>query len=125
MLIGISGGAAQSLIDNQIEIVKINQMTNKKISIKEMLKFKGIGMTLYEAMLLDVKLLILDEPDNNIDPDAFNKIMINIGNEFNDTIILFTTHKGKLLNLRQIKFQLKILIYKLNICSFSFFKTYR
>lgn len=46
-LIGTLGGAAQSLIDNQIEIVKINQMTNKKISIKEMLKFKGLAPTLY------------------------------------------------------------------------------
>ena len=47
LLIGTIGGAAQSLIDNQIEIVKINQMTNKKISIKEMLKFKGLAPTLY------------------------------------------------------------------------------
>lgn len=56
-----------------------------------------IGMALYDAILLDVKLLILDEPDNNIDPDAFNQIMINIGNVFNDVVIFFTTHKGKLL----------------------------
>lgn len=47
LLIGTTGGAAQSIIDNQIEIVKINQMTGKKISVKEMIKFKGLAPTLY------------------------------------------------------------------------------
>lgn len=66
-----------------------------------------IGMTLYEAMLLDVKLLILDEPDNNIDPEAFNQIMTNIGKEFNDIVIFFTTHKGKLLSFETNKISVK------------------
>lgn len=66
-----------------------------------------IGMTLYEAILLDVKLLILDEPDNNIDPEAFNKIMTNIGNEFNDIVIFFTTHKGKLLSFETNKISIR------------------
>ena len=47
MLIGSLGGSVQSLIDNQIEIVKINQMTGKNISINEMIKFKGLAPTLY------------------------------------------------------------------------------
>ena len=47
LLIGTVGGAAQSIIDNQIEIIKINQMTGKKVSVKEMIKFKGLVPTLY------------------------------------------------------------------------------
>lgn len=71
-----------------------------------------IGMTLYEAILLDVSLLILDEPDNNIDSEAFNKIMTNIGNEFNDTVIFFTTHKGNLLHIDTNKIPVKEFIFR-------------
>lgn len=71
-----------------------------------------IGMTLYEAILLDVSLLILDEPDNNIDPEAFNRIMTNIGNEFHDIVIFFTTHKGNLLHIETNK----ISIQEFNFC---------
>ena len=66
-----------------------------------------IGMTLYEAILLDVKLLILDEPDNNIDPEAFNQIMTNIGKEFHDVVIFFTTHKGELLSFEANKISIR------------------
>ena len=54
-----------------------------------------IGMTLYQALLIDTKILILDEPDNNIDVQTFNSIMINIKNLFSECIIIFTTHKGE------------------------------
>jgi hypothetical protein len=47
MLIGSSGGGIQSLIDNQIEIIKINQMTGKKINVKKIIKFEGLAPTLY------------------------------------------------------------------------------
>ena len=47
--------------------------------------------------------IAVDEPDNNIDSEAFNKIMTNIGNEFNDVVIFFTTHKGELLNFEANK----------------------
>ena len=81
---------------------------------KELVKPSGgeiqkmrIGMTLYEAILLNTKLLILDEPDNNIDPRAFNKIMTNIRTEFNECVILFTTHKGDLLKFKSNKIPIK------------------
>ena len=54
-----------------------------------------IGMCLYQALLIDTKILILDEPDNNIDVETFNNIMINIGKLFSECIIIFTTHKGE------------------------------
>ena len=66
-----------------------------------------IGMTLYEAILLDVSLLILDEPDNNIDSEAFNQIMTNIRNEFDGKVIFFTTHKGDLLHIETNKISIK------------------
>ena len=78
-------------IYNCIELDKDFDQELVKPSGGEIQKMR-IGMTLYEAMLLDVKLLILDEPDI-IDSEAFNKIMTNIGNEFNDVVIFFTTVK--------------------------------
>ena len=54
-----------------------------------------IGMCLYQALLIDTKILILDEPDNNIDVKTFNNIMTNIGKLFSECIIIFTTHKGE------------------------------
>ena len=91
---------------NCIELYKDFDEELVKPSGGEIQKMR-IGMTLYEAILLDVKLLILDEPDNNIDPVAFNKIMTNIGNEFNDIVILFTTHKGELLSFEANKISIR------------------
>lgn len=54
-----------------------------------------IGMCLYQSLLIDTKILILDEPDNNIDVETFNNIMTNIGKLFSECIIIFTTHKGE------------------------------
>ena len=51
LLIGTLGGAAQSLIDNQIEMIKINKMTNKKINIKDILRFKGFAPTMYRNII--------------------------------------------------------------------------
>ena len=55
-----------------------------------------IGQTLYQALLIDARLIILDEPDNNIDLETFNKIMKNIQKTFSKTVILYTTHKGEI-----------------------------
>jgi ABC-type Mn2+/Zn2+ transport system ATPase subunit len=90
----------QIYFDNVYKCIELNKNSNKELekpSGGEVQKMK-IGIVLYQAMLIDAKLIILDEPDNNIDVESFNKIMINIKNLFNDSIILFTTHKGDSLN---------------------------
>ncbi len=85
-----------------IELDKDKDQIMIKPSGGEVQKMR-IGMVLYQAILLDVKLLIMDEPDNNIDVESFNKIMINIKKLFSDSIILFTTHKGDSLNFETNK----------------------
>ncbi len=44
---------------------------------------------------------------NNIDPEAFNQIMTNIGKEFHDVVIFFTTHKGELLSFEANKISIR------------------
>ena len=85
-----------------IELDKDKDKILVKPSGGEIQKMK-IGMVLYQAILLDAKLLILDEPDNNIDVHAFNQIMKNIRKLFDNSVILFTTHKGELLNFETNK----------------------
>jgi len=48
VLIAITGGTTQTLIDNQIEIIKIGQMTNspKTEIMKSLLKFRGFNTSL-------------------------------------------------------------------------------
>jgi len=90
----------QIYFDRVYKSIELNKDSNKELekpSGGEVQKMK-IGIVLYQAMLIDAKLVILDEPDNNIDVESFNKIMINIKNLFNESIILFTTHKGDSLN---------------------------
>tara|TARA_E500000178_G_scaffold298944_1_gene306385 strand:- start:1373 stop:3022 length:1650 start_codon:yes stop_codon:yes gene_type:complete len=69
-----------------------------------------IGMCLYQALLIDTKILILDEPDNNIDVETFNNIMINIGKLFSGCIIIFTTHKGEHLSFDTKKIDIEKLL---------------
>ena len=85
-----------------IELNKDSNETLEKPSGGEVQKMK-IGTVLYQAILLNAKLIILDEPDNNIDVESFNKIMINIKKLFCKSIILFTTHKGDSLNFETNK----------------------
>ncbi len=66
-----------------------------------------IGMVLYQALILNSKVIILDEPDNGIDPPIFNKIMSNIGEEFKEYIIIFTTHKGDSLEITRNEIDIK------------------
>ena len=47
LIIGTIGGFSQSIIDNQIELIKISKMTNTKISFNNLLKFNGFMPTLY------------------------------------------------------------------------------
>ena len=69
-----------------------------------------IAMCLYQALLIDTKILILDEPDNNIDVETFNNIMINIGKLFSECIIIFTTHKGEHLSFDTKKIDIEKLL---------------
>ena len=68
-----------------------------------------IGMVLYQALILKSKVIILDEPDNGIDPPIFNKIMSNIGEEFKEYIIIFTTHKGDSLEITRNEIDIEVL----------------
>ena len=63
------------------------------------------GRTLYIALLMIDKqtfqYLILDEPDNNIDPDTFVQIMQNVIKHFSKYTILFASHKSRLLSFER------------------------
>ncbi|VVU94964.1 hypothetical protein CPAV1605_689 [seawater metagenome] len=80
-----------------IELEKNGALELPKPSGGEVQKLR-IGQALYQALLIDAKFIILDEPDNNIDLNTFNKIMVNIINLFPKSVILYTTHKGEVVN---------------------------
>ena len=46
LLIGTLGGFTQSVIDNQIELIKISQMTGKKLKFNDFIKFTGFTATM-------------------------------------------------------------------------------
>ena len=50
LVAGIVGGATQTLIDNPIEIMKINLMNNEKTGIKELFNQYGFVPTLLRNM---------------------------------------------------------------------------
>jgi ABC-type lipoprotein export system ATPase subunit len=54
-----------------------------------------LASQLYKAFILGTKLLLLDEPERNIDYETFEKIFNNIINKFKGTIIMIT-HNDKL-----------------------------
>jgi len=47
LIIGTVGGFSQTIIDNQIELIKISKMTNTKLSFNNLMKFNGFMPTLY------------------------------------------------------------------------------
>jgi len=47
LIVGAVGGMAQTIVDNPIELIKISHMTGSKISLKALIKYKGIEPTLY------------------------------------------------------------------------------
>tara|TARA_B100000902_G_C27318087_1_gene922562 strand:- start:53 stop:817 length:765 start_codon:yes stop_codon:yes gene_type:complete len=51
LIIGTLGGFSQSVIDNQIELIKISKMTNNKLSFKNLMKFNGFMPTLYRNVI--------------------------------------------------------------------------
>ena len=91
-----------------IELCKNSEEILIKPSGGEIQKMR-IGMILYQSMLNNSKIIILDEPDNNIDIETFNKIMFNIKELFISSIIIFTSHKGELLNVSSKKVDISYL----------------
>jgi ABC-type Mn2+/Zn2+ transport system ATPase subunit len=92
-----------------IELEKKGDLELPKPSGGEVQKLR-IGQALYQALLIDAKLIILDEPDNNIDLPTFNKIMMNIIKLLPDSVILYTTHKGEVVNFEFNK--IDIILFK-------------
>jgi ATP-binding cassette subfamily B protein len=92
------------LINSLLEILNLNNFNNKKKIYRSLgergLKISGgqiqrIGIA--RALYRRPTLLILDEATNAIDEKTENKILNYLFKEFEDKIIIFCTHKKKLL----------------------------
>lgn len=49
--VGTTGASVQSIIDNQIELVKISKMTKLPLPLQELIQFRGFASTLYRNVI--------------------------------------------------------------------------
>jgi len=93
-----------NVISNLLKALNLNNFNNKK-DINKTLGHRGLKMSggqiqrigIARALYRQPSLLILDEATNALDEKTENKILDYLFKEFKDKIIIFCTHKKKLL----------------------------
>lgn len=93
-----------NVVSNLLKALNLNNFNNKK-NINKTLGNQGLKMSggqiqrigIARALYRQPSLLILDEATNSLDEKTENKILDYLFKEFKDKIIIFCTHKKKLL----------------------------
>lgn len=84
-IIGTVGGSCQTIIDNQIEVVKVSKMLDKKLTLKDLSKFNGFLPTLYRNVIFANVLALFcfnSREYNNIEKFAYSAIGGALGSLF-------------------------------------------